>query len=154
MGADRGTMLIVHFRKTFRVRACEWLLATMVFLWGVVLLQPADTFAISPSYSELQRWASEATWGWFCLVGGGLRLTALAINGAARPSPHARAVLAALSAFFFAQITLGLLLSGGPLSTGLAVYPLAAAFDIYNAMRAADDAAHSDRKARDAGASA
>jgi hypothetical protein len=146
-------MLIVHFQKTFRVRAAEWFLAGVVFLWGVVLIQPADTFALSHSYDELARWANEPTWAWFCLVGGGTRLAALAINGAARPSPHVRAVFAALSAFFFAQISLGLALSGG-VTTGLAVYPLAACFDIYNAMRAAEDAAQSDRKARDRDAGA
>jgi hypothetical protein len=141
-------MLIVHFRKTFRVRACEWLLAGIVFLWGVVLIQPDDTFSRSVAYQELGRWAAESTWAWFCLVGGGIRLAALGVNGAARPSPHVRTFFALLSAFFFLQLTLGFLIGGGPVSTGMAVYPLCAAFDVYNAIRAADDAAETDRKAK------
>jgi hypothetical protein len=146
-------MLIVHLRKTFKVRACEWMLAGVVFLWGVILLQPDDTFARSNVYEELRRWGDEGTWGWFCLIGGGIRLTALVINGAARPSPHIRMIFSLLSAFFFGQISIGILMAGGAISTGLAVYPLAVAFEIYNAARASEDAAESDKRARNAGAS-
>lgn len=137
-------MLIVHMNKTFRVRSNEWFMAAVVFLWGVVLIQPQETFT-QPSYSILAQHASEDTWAIFCLVGGGLRLLALAINGAMRPSPHVRAVLAFLSAFFFLQLAFGFL-TAGTLSTGLAVYPAAAVFDFVNALHAIGDAADVDRK--------
>jgi hypothetical protein len=148
-------MLILHITKTFRIRSTEWFLAWVVFSWGWILLLPVNTFAVSASYTELARWGSEDTWGWFCLIGGGIRLSALVINGAARPSPHVRMVFALLSAFFFWNLTLGFLASGA-VATGFAVYPAACLFDIYNALQAAQDAAESDRKAReknDAGAS-
>lgn len=138
-------MLILHIRRHFRARATEWMLSGVMLLWGALLLRPGQTFA-QPVYSELARIASEEWWGWICLITGAVRLVALIINGAMRPSPHLRAGLAFVSTYFWFELSLGFVLSGGQ-GTALAVYPLAFLFDLFNAAMAAGDAGASDRAA-------
>lgn len=139
-------MLILHIRRHFRARATEWMLAIVMLLFGVILLQPAAAFSGRPSYAELARIASEDMWGWLCLVVGGVRIAALTVNGAFHPSPHARGVLALVSVFFWFELGLGFMMAGDPL--GLAVCPVAAVFDTFNAAMAAGDAGGMDRQAR------
>ncbi|MFG1465281.1 hypothetical protein V5F77_20565 [Xanthobacter sp. DSM 24535] len=136
-------MLILHIRHHFRARATEWMLSGVMLLWGALLLRPGQAFS-QPAYSELARIASEEWWGWICLITGAVRLVALIINGAMRPSPHLRAGLAFLSSYFWFELSLGFLLAGG-YGTALAVYPLAFVFDLFNAAMAAGDAGASDR---------
>ena len=138
-------MLILHIRKHFRVRATEWLLSGVMLLWGVLLLCPSDTFAM-PSYGELARIGSEDAWGWFGVTVGGLRLLVLIINGALRPSPHLRAILAWLSSYFWWQLSLGFYMAGEG-GMALALCPLAVVFDVFNAAMAAGDAGEIDARA-------
>lgn len=136
--------LIRSLRDTFPGRASEWALGFMIFNWSVVLTLNPDLFAQGRSYRELARWADQDTWAAACLVIGGVRLLVLAVNGAWRRSPHARAAAAFVSCFFWFQITLGLL-GAGTGGTGLAVYPVLFLLDVFNAIRAIGEAGRSDR---------
>lgn len=130
-------MISLHFGQTFHVRVAEWLLACILASWGLMLLRPEITFS-TPAYVGLERIFSEVVWGWLCFVCGGLRLTALAINGLWRPSYFIRSITAFLSCFFWMQISLSFG-GAGNASTGLAVYPWLLVADIYNVYRATVD---------------
>lgn len=131
-------------RETFPTRASEWALGVMLFLWAVVLSANPDLFAKNPSFRPLAQIVDQQRWALLCLVVGGGRLLMLAVNGMWRRSPHLRALTAFISCFFWFQISLGFL-QAGTFGTGLAVYPVLFALDVYNALRAAGDAGSSDR---------
>lgn len=134
----------------FPARASEWALSVMLFNLGLILALPRQTLQESPSLSGLARIASEDVWAWALLIIGSVRLMALVINGTfvhttyGRWSPHVRAFLAFASCFFWMQITVGLTLSP-TFATGLGIYPVLLALDMYNTARAAGDAALVDR---------
>lgn len=139
-------MIIVRVAKGIAdhlpARASEWALATILFNWGLVLSDSSELFVNSRSFAELARWADESTWAALCLLVGGLRLIALFVNGTFlgfRYSPHVRTLMSFLTCFFWLSITFGVL-QADHVSTGLAVYPVLLALDIYNAYRAAKDA--------------
>ena len=46
-----------------RIRAIEAFSATLAIYWGVLLLLPAKTFSMSPSYRIMAALAEEETWG-------------------------------------------------------------------------------------------
>lgn len=116
-----------------------------MLLRGILLLCPGETFA-APSYGELARIGSEDAWGLFGVIVRGLRLLALIINGAMRPSPHMRAPLALLSSYFWWQLSLGFLIAGEG-GMVVALCPLAVMFDVFNAAMAARDAGEIDARA-------
>lgn len=139
-------MLIVRFGHTFPLRVIEWMAAGILMTWGIVLLGPSDVFA-NPAFAGLAQLGHENTWGMACFVVGFVRFMALVINGAWRPSPHIRMVMAFVSCFFWLQISLGMF-STGVATTGIAVYPWILLADIYSTFRASADARASDEKAR------
>lgn len=120
---------------------------------GAIVYAPGDTVT-TPAWVVIQMIASEQTWGVCALFISGLRLIALIMNGTfwqtwyVRLSPHVRAVMAFLSCFVWLQISIGLF-KGGAISTGLAIYPLLLALDLYNGMSASHDAGAMDRMRRD-----
>lgn len=134
-------MIFLSIKKHFPTRASEWVLASILASWGLMLLRSEATFATSPSYIGLERIASENTWGWFCLAIGVSRLVALAINGHWVPSTyHLRSITSFVSCFFWFQISLGIMASHLA-STGLAVYPWLMVLDIICTYRTARDLA-------------
>lgn len=143
--------LIGHFRhslrSTFEARASEWALASATLLWGMIVLSNPGEFAARPSFTGFLAMAPQNIWGGCATAIGAVRLVVLLFNGSVRRSPHLRAVMAFLTCFLWMQITLGLLAGDG--FTGLAMYPVALFLDIYNVMRAAREAALTDRAARD-----
>lgn len=140
-------MMILKLSKTFPIRVMEWLLAGIMLSWSIVCWNlPAGQWA-SPLYSGLSRLAEQNTWAFFAFWIAVIRLAALTINGAWRPSPHFRAAGAFLACFMWLQISLGLL-SSEVSSTGIAVYPWLLLADIYNVFRASHDARQSDDRAR------
>jgi hypothetical protein len=151
--------LVDGVRHHFPGRATEWLFAVIMINWGWILLLPHDTFSLSSSYGVLLTVAPEEVWGIGCLIVGLVRFIALVINGTfadspyARRSPHVRAVMSALSCFFWMQISLSFLVALGdkPPGTGIAVYPVILWFEVYCAFRAARDAGQVDKAATDAG---
>jgi hypothetical protein len=153
---DRISMMIVKLTKTFPIRVTEWLLAGIMFSWSIVCWNLSAHDWSSPIYSGLSRLAEQNTWAFFAFWIGAMRIAALTINGAWRPSPHLRAVGAFLACFMWLQISLGLMTSDIK-ATGLAVFPWLLLADIYNVFRASHDARISDDRAhlarRSAGAS-
>lgn len=114
---------ILHIGQHLPFRWPEWIMGAMLTSWGLMLLRPENTFALSQSYVGLARIADEQTWGWFCATAGGLRLAALTINGWWAPATyHLRSLTAFLSCFFWLQISLGIAAASNA-STGLAIYP-------------------------------
>lgn len=140
-------MMIVKLSKTFPIRVTEWLLAGIMLSWAISCwhLTPADWS--SPIYSGLARIAEQNTWAFYAFWIGVIRLAALTINGAWRPSPHLRAAGAFLACFMWLQISLGLLVSDVGV-TEVAIFPWLLLADIYNVFRASHDARLSDERAR------
>lgn len=137
--------VIRSLKVSYPDRANEWMLATVLFLWGCVLQGNPGLFATSASYGPLGDLMPQPTWALLCFGAGAARLVALAINGAYRRTPHMRAGTAFLSCLFWFYISLGFLQSGA-WSTGLAVYPVFLWFDGHNVLRVAAEAAVIDRK--------
>lgn len=141
-------MIFAHItrslRDTFPARASEWALATMLFLWSMVLhASPGLFHSGSATYTALANIMPQETWAALCLTVGGGRLIVLAVNGAWRKSPHARGVSAFISALFWFEITIGIL-QGGEHGTGLAIYPVLFFLDCFNVIRAFGEAGRSD----------
>jgi hypothetical protein len=134
-----GTFFL-HVRKslraTFDTRVSEWALATILLLWSVVLHLNPELFAEGPSYVKMAEVMPQRFWSIFCLVAGGGRLIILLVNGLISRSPHLRCLASFVSLFFWHQILLGFVLAG-TFGTGLAVYPVLLALEIYHAIRCA-----------------
>lgn len=150
-------MLIVRVAsgvsRHFAARAAEWALAAVIFLWGWVLLLPHATFDL-PAYHIMRAMAPETVWGFACVLIGVVRLGALVVNGTfantaySRWSPHVRMGMSFLSVFFWYSVTMTFLTGSSPPGTGLAVYPVLLALEIYCTFRAARDSRNSDDAAR------
>ena len=136
-------MIFLHVKKGFRERSVEWLLATCLFTWGLVLLNPDYHTFDAPRFAALAAVASETVWGWLCTIAGLARLTGLAINGAWRRSPHLRVAGSVLGILAWVQISLGFIVSDTG-STGMAIYPVFVAFDLWALFRAAGDTRAAD----------
>jgi hypothetical protein len=147
--SDQLAMMIVKLQKTFPIRVMEWLLAGIMFSWSIVCWQLTPAEWSSPIYSGLARFADANTWAFFAFWLGAMRLAALTINGAWRPSPHLRAVGAFLACFMWLQISLGMI-TADIRALGIAVFPWLLLADIYNVFRASHDARVSDDRARQA----
>ena len=141
------SMMIVKLTKTFPVRITEWLLACIMVSWSIACWHLEGTDWQQPIYSGLARIANQNTWAFYAFWIAVVRLLALTINGAWRPSPHLRAAGAFLACFMWLQISLGMFVSEIRV-TGLAVYPWLLLADIYNVFRASHDARLSDDRAR------
>lgn len=112
--------------STFSDRIAEWLLASCMFNWGVILATNPDLYHIAEGvpFGGLARMAHQETWAWYCLIVGFIRLMALLINGWAVPSTyHIRSLTSFLSLPFWVTIGAGLLLAGRP-TTGVTIFPL------------------------------
>lgn len=141
---DRNAVMFLTMRRFFPLHASEWILACMMVSWGIVLLEPAKTFELTPIYVGLARIADEATWGWICLCIGLMRLFALALNGAwPRITLPLRTAMSFASCFFWFQVTLGVVAAGiaGIANTAIAVYPWLAVLDVICMYRTGVDSA-------------
>lgn len=140
-------MMVVKLTKTFPIRITEWLLAGILLSWSMACwnLSPHDWD--QPYYVMLDRIASQNTWAFIAFVIAMLRLAALTINGAWRPSPHLRAIGAFASDFIWLQMSLSVLVSTIG-TTAVAIYPWLLLADTYNVFRASYDAKMSDHRAQ------
>jgi hypothetical protein len=120
-----------------------------MFSWSIVCWQLTPAEWSQPVYSGLARLGSANTWAFFAFCLGALRLAALTINGAWRPSPHLRAAGAFLACFMWLQISLGVM-TADVKAAELAIFPWLLLADIYNVFRASSDARVSDDRARQA----
>lgn len=84
-------MLLVRLSDTFRERAPEWIMSSILLGWGVMLLLPGDLF-VRPFYHQLARIAAQHSWGIVMFTIGLMRLTALYINGSRQETPVVRQI--------------------------------------------------------------
>lgn len=101
-------MILVRLQRSFAERRAEWVLSGISTGWGVILLQPGETFN-RPFYGPMAAMAPENVWGWAMFLVGSLRLVALYINGARTETPRARQIGCMFSMFIWALITAGTL---------------------------------------------
>lgn len=130
----------------FGPRLSEWFVAGVTFLWGVVLLFPADTFT-GDSWVIFRAIMPEQDWGILMLALGLARLTGLVVNGARRKvTPYIRMVSAGCGVGLFVGISAGFYFSG-VIGTWIAVYPMIVVLELFNIHRAAHDAGETDATA-------
>ena len=84
-------MILVRFRRTFRERTPEWMLAFVLWGWGGLLLLPGNSFD-RPFFRPLAAIAPETTWGAITFVVGAIRIAALYVNGSRTETPRIRQV--------------------------------------------------------------
>lgn len=134
-------MIIVaqNLRAAFTSRLCEWQNAAVLFAWGFIVLLPFDAFSM-PAFAGFVKIMDEEAWGAIALICGMIRLLALAVNGAWRPTYLLRGITAVGALFLWLLILIGFL-SNGVLGTGLGVYSVLALFEVVNLFRVATDAA-------------
>lgn len=104
----RPTEAWKSLKLTFPVRKSEWFCAAALAGCAAVLVMNPNIMSEQPAYAAMLRFARQDMWMWALMVLSCGRLVALAINGAWRHSPHARAFFAFLSGFAWWQIFAGL----------------------------------------------
>lgn len=142
-------MLILKLKEHFPARISEWFNAAILSSWGVYLLLHPDLFDQPATRMVTQRMAEmvplsvnpESVWGLVAFTAGAIRLVALFINGAWSRTPALRLMTAAISAFVWTQVFIGLMIVP---NMGLAVYPWLVVIDLVAAYRAGRDVAISE----------
>lgn len=98
----------------FPTRFPEWLMAWPAFLAGASFILQPGMFATSPSFSTIERWATQPAWACVVLVYAAIRLLALIVNGTFagfRYSPHFRAAASLAGLWFWGQLCVGFTIS-------------------------------------------
>jgi hypothetical protein len=102
-------------QQHFLIRFPEWFSSVVLFNFGWTLLQSPDELMQQPSFVVMQRMADQDVWGWIITLTASVRILALTLNGTFPRfevwTPHARAVMAALSCAGWFMIALGIFLS-------------------------------------------
>ena len=136
--------LWIRVRHRFGPRMPEWFMAAHMFMFGVVLLLPAQTFN-QPAFAAFRFVPSvgglspEEVMGWAMLLIGFVRVVGLIINGARkRVTPQIRQVSAGIGCMIWSGIAYGFF-SSDVVSTWVAIYPLFAVSETVNIYRAAHD---------------
>lgn len=131
--------LWVQIAHRFGPRMTEWMIAFIMFLWGAILLLPAETFD-GDNWVFFRAVMSESAWGLTMMLLGFARIVGLIINGALRNvTPWIRVVSAGGAFIVWVDIIVAFALSG-VVSTWIAIYPVIAVVELVNIYRAAHDA--------------
>ncbi len=139
-------MILVRFTKTWPYRRAEWLLALVTLSIGIIYALDWPIFDL-PNYATMRAIAPQWMWATFALFVGFVRLTALYINGAWRPSPHFRAAGSFLSCFLWLTLFLGA--ASAPFyGVTVSIWPWFLLFDAFAVLDAMRDARIADDKAR------
>ena len=136
-----ATTMWIELKRHFEARASEWISAFILMAWGAyVILHPglfsASTDLVWHSHLSL---ATQEVWGFGAFTAGGIRLTALFINGRWGLTPLIRVATSFLSVFVWFWVAVGLF-RAGIANTGIVVYTGLMLADMYSAFRAASDA--------------
>ncbi len=141
-------LIVVQLVHHFRVRRFEWFMALAMFWIGYALHQPGDTFARSPSYDLLARWAGEETWAVILMLTGIIRVFVLVVNGVKlRNAAEIRALLGVWSFSIAMMMAVGFHSAPVDGSVLAALVTLMATFELSNIWTASIDA-HDRRMAR------
>jgi hypothetical protein len=127
----------------------EWFSAFVMCAWAVILALPGDALS-GPSFSAFHRQGlTEVFWAGVFGSVGGLRLTALYINGRNPKTPYARMLGAAFGfvawAYVGTLVYLGTMDQLGVISPGCGVYSVLALAEIRSLYRASYDARYVSR---------
>lgn len=139
--------VVLRIQEHFQVRIAEWLMAGVMFSWGAHLLIFPHTFMDNRMFTDIRQYISEPIMGYGTLMYGIARAVLLVINGAWRPSPHLRALLAAGSSFFWLQIFFGVAHTMRD-SIIQSLIPWFILVEFWSVMHAMNDARHVDDKYR------
>lgn len=147
-------MLILNLREHFPARISEWFNAGILMSWGGYVLAHPNLFSHAGNGQIFSRMADmvwvnyqpELVWGGIAFGVGALRLFALFVNGAYSRTPIIRLVTAAISAFLWTQVFVGLLAVP---NTGLVVYPWLVFIDLVAAYRSGKDAVIAEKRRRE-----
>jgi hypothetical protein len=139
-------MIIVRFSETWPYRRAEWLLALTTLSIGFVYAFASPLFGL-PNYATMREIMPQSAWATCALTVGSIRLAALYINGAWRPSPHFRALGSFLSCFLWLSLFLGAA-SAPFFGVTVAIWPWFLLFDAFAVLDATKDARIADDKAR------
>jgi hypothetical protein len=125
MSAHSNNVGMTSLNKT---RPLEWMLATILLLWGVEIMRPTTVFDV-PFYGVMKLLLRETTWGAIAVVIGALQMLGLGINGWWRRSPIIRAVGSFCSGLFWLALCVLMFMGhqryGGYLPVGVtAFYPV------------------------------
>ena len=124
-------------------RLIEWLFASMMLLWGMVLCLPLGTFA-NPQYAALAAIAPEQVWGAVSIGIAVLRMTALWVNGSWRRTPAIRCLCSILGVMWWtAHLFLAIAAPQAHPPAGLSWYGLFVVFEGVSCWRSAADGFHS-----------
>lgn len=100
-------MITVRFKDTFRERLPEWISSLAMLCWGIIVIsEPPEVWA-QGYFNVLATYASQQVWGTVTILLGSLRLIALGINGAWRPTGHIRAFGALAGVLVWTSIIFG-----------------------------------------------
>lgn len=132
-------MVHIRFHETLPLRASEWVLAFIMFTWGMIVVTHPTMFATAPAFAGMEGIADQIMWGVSAIVLGVTGVVALGINGFWKATPFIRAFCAFTRCFFWLQITFGLIRSENPIDD-LAIYPWLLVLDLWNIYRAMSDA--------------
>lgn len=116
-----------HLADSLRAKALEWVCTLAAFMFGYSLAQPADTFALSPSYAMMDRMVTTAgltenAVGWLVMGFAIIRFAVLGYNGLWHSSPIARRWMAFASALLWWFIFMGFWAAVGFAATGAGSY--------------------------------
>jgi len=115
-------------------RALEWVLAFNMVWWGWKLTDPATQWSNAAAWSFMLSFWSEEAWGWLCVIIGGLRITALIINGTfantwySAASPWVRALTAGTGAIVWFMVVLSVTAAN---TSGAGIYQLPLILDLW-----------------------
>lgn len=131
-------------RKHFPQRVVEWGLAVILLNWGIILLRIDMAIPPDSPLSAMIQWAPEDVWGGIAVTIGFVRLIALVVNGSfyrtpfIKYAPYGRLVGAFASCFVWLQMSAALI-KYDDVSTGLAIYPVFLAWDMFTVFHTARD---------------
>jgi hypothetical protein len=121
-------------------RVIELYFSTVMLALGLVLLAPGASFDAA-NYAYLRATLTEETAGAVLGCVGGLRLVAVIVNGAWRPSPLVRFAGCVVGAQFWGMMAVSFWVGSGEAIPGMLAFVVpAGAFEIYSAGRAMADA--------------
>lgn len=131
--------VMVAIRDRFSGRILEWYVATQLLMWGLVLLWPGSSYAISPTFFT-GFGVDEDTLGAIMLGLAVIRIGALIVNGAVpdiTPLVRAGGAVLGCGVWYFISAKFA---ASGSISVWIAAWPMACFAEFINMYRAARDA--------------